>query len=191
MCKTYSFSPKNVTQYSDNMITCCWQLVERSVAIMKESYGMSQHLCSQILKNRSHISYKSMAVARGVSNVVSLVKTSQKLLTRRDEIIESTRGFLVETSIKCPNPQITFTNPMAFKSLYECIMCYMNSSINWYTKPAPVQGETLETPFMYNVCETLGYMSPKLGMNMPCNILLKTGDCWTELHGDQLMELFI
>jgi len=51
--------------------------------------------------------------------------------------------------------------------------------------PTPVHGEALETPFLYNNCETLGYMSPTLGMNIPCNILLRTGECWTELHDDQ------
>ena len=48
-----------------------------------------------------------------------------------------------------------------------------------------MHGETLEMPFLHNDCETLGYMSPTLGMNIPCNILLRTRECWTELHDDQ------
>ena len=129
-CKMYSFNPQNITLYSDSMIMRCWQQIVRTVTVMEESYGTSQGLCKQILKNRNRTSYNSIAIARGVSNVVSLVKTSEKLLVHRGNIIESTRGLLVETSFTYPNPQLVFTNPSVYKSLYKCSMCYMGNSIN-------------------------------------------------------------
>ena len=185
VCKTYSFNPTNVKEYSDTMISCCWQRIERCVTRMRESYGMGQDLCNQLLKHRSSVAYSSIATARGLSNMVSLTTTPHSVLTRRDEIIQGTIGSLVQTSMSHQNARLTFRNPTVYRSLYECIMCHIKHSVRWYSKAVPVEGEPLTTPFLYDDCETLGYMSPKLGMNIPCNVLLRTGNCWTELHDDQ------
>ena len=118
---------------------------------MKDSYEMNQHLCNQVLKRRNHTSYSSIAAARGVDNMVSLTKTPQSILLQRNEVIQSTRGLLVETCMKHLDSQMVFTNLAVYKSFYECIMCYMRGPVVWYTKPAPVEGEALGTPFLYGV----------------------------------------
>ena len=38
---------------------------------------------------------------------------------------------------------------------------------------------------MYPDCHSVGYMSPNVGMESPCNILMRSGDLWTELHDEQ------
>jgi len=145
---------------------------------------MSEFLCNQILKYRSHEGYESIANVRGVNNSISLTKTPQSVLNKRSELIESTRGLQIETSIAM-NLQLTFTNPMVFRSLWNCIMPNIPTTINQRSKPSPVQGEQLTTPFMYDDCKTWDYMSPNLGMDKPCNILLYTEFHWVELYEDQ------
>jgi hypothetical protein len=134
---------------------------------MKEAYGMSEIMCNQILRHRSHEGYDSIAEIRGVNNSISLTKTPHSVLNKRSELIESTMGLQIESSIDVTNKKVTFTNPTVYRSLWSCVMSNIPTTINLHSKPSPVEGQQLTTPFIYDDCESWGYMSPTLGMDQP------------------------
>jgi hypothetical protein len=155
------------------------------MAYMMTTYGMPESLCHQLLKGRGYDGYKQISDSRGSDVIVSMTKTPHSALEGRDRILNLVHGSKVVTNITSPSHVVRSQYPMAFRSLYMCVISGSDIDARWVQPVAAKQCSGTSTPFIYPNCTGVGYMSPTFGMESPCNILMRSGDVWTELHDDQ------
>jgi hypothetical protein len=185
--KTYSFNPTTSPQHNDVMIYSCWQRIE-CVRYLEGTYGMSSHLSRQLLLGRTCNGCKSIADARGCDCVVSMTKTPKTILLQRDRILNLAHGSQMDITIECDSPMTKFMSIRVYRSIYQCMVSGSNIGDIWVRSITPKECNDTKVPFMYPDCHTIGHMSPQLGMESPCNILMRTGDSWSELHDEQSVD---
>jgi hypothetical protein len=149
------------------------------------THGMNAQLSKQLLMGRTHGAYESIAEARNSDSVVSMTKTPKNVLVVRDTILHSIHGSAVHTSIVSKSHVTKSTSTRVYRSIYQCVTSDTSMGGIWTWSVTPKESNDTKVPFIYPDCYSVGYMSPTLGMEGPCNILMRTGDSWTELHDEQ------
>ncbi len=186
--KTYSFNSTTSPQYNDAMIYSCWQRIERSIKYLELTHAIDAHLFKQLLMGRSSDAYKSIADARDSDSVVCMTKIPKMILLERDRILDLTHGLKVETTIIYKSLMTRFTSLRVYRSIYQCVTSDSNIGDVWTLFITPKESNDTKVPFMYPDCLCVGYMSPECGMESQCNILMRTGDSWTELYDEESVD---